>query len=325
MIALIATDDGLPDPPALTYIIASLPSHGTLRDPGADTIESVPYTLLDGGNEVEYDPDAWHLGPDFFTFMANDGGEPPEGGDSNEAVIALQVTPPDSELAYSFTLDSDPGWSTEGQWAFGQPTGGGTHNGDPLSGYTGYNVYGYNLGGDYSNNMPQYHLTTTAIDCSNLLLVELRFWRWLGVERNPYDHASLQVSADGSSWTTLWENPSTTIADAEWTQVIFDISDIADREPAVYIRWTMGTSDGSTTYPGWNLDDIELWGVITTPLCPGDLDGDGDVDLADLSQLLAHYGVTSGASYEDGDLDGDEDVDLSDLSALLAVYGTACP
>ena len=39
---------------------------------------------------------------------------------------------------------------------------------------------------------------------------------------------------------------------------------------------------------------------------------------------LANCCVTSGANYEDGDLDGDGDVDLSDLSALLAVYGTLC-
>jgi len=35
--------------------------------------------------------------------------------------------------------------------------------------------------------------------------------------------------------------------------------------------------------------------------------------------------MTGDVTYEDGDLDGDSDVDLSDLSALLAVYGTICP
>jgi len=59
--------------------------------------------------------------------------------------------------------------------------------------------------------------------------------------------------------------------------------------------------------------------------CDGDLDGDGGIDLAELAQLLASYGTTSGAEYEDGELDCDGDADLSDLAALLAVYGTTCP
>ena len=58
--------------------------------------------------------------------------------------------------------------------------------------------------------------------------------------------------------------------------------------------------------------------------CPGDLDGDRDVDLSDLAQLLSNYGMTAGATYEDGDLDGDGDVDLSDLAELLAHYGQIC-
>jgi YVTN family beta-propeller protein len=58
--------------------------------------------------------------------------------------------------------------------------------------------------------------------------------------------------------------------------------------------------------------------------CVADLDADRDIDLADLAQLLAHYGTTSGAAREDGDLDGDGDVDLSDLATLLAIYGTTC-
>jgi hypothetical protein len=63
-------------------------------------------------------------------------------------------------------------------------------------------------------------------------------------------------------------------------------------------------------------------GAPESPI-PGDVDG--DVDLADLTQLLVHYGVTQGVGYEDGDLDGDGDVDLADLAALLANYGMTAP
>ncbi len=56
----------------------------------------------------------------------------------------------------------------------------------------------------------------------------------------------------------------------------------------------------------------------------GDLDGDGDVDLADLAVLLANYNTPSGMTYADGDLDGDGDVDLSDLAIMLANYGGSC-
>jgi hypothetical protein len=58
--------------------------------------------------------------------------------------------------------------------------------------------------------------------------------------------------------------------------------------------------------------------------CFGDLNGDNQVNLADLSLLLAHYGATSGASYADGDLDGNGTVDLADLSELLSRYGDSC-
>ena len=60
--------------------------------------------------------------------------------------------------------------------------------------------------------------------------------------------------------------------------------------------------------------------------CLGDLDGGGEIGLADLAQLLSDYGTLADAMYQDGDIDGDDgDVDLADLAALLAVYGTSCP
>lgn len=70
----------------------------------------------------------------------------------------------------------------------------------------------------------------------------------------------------------------------------------------------------------WSRVDLDASALV----CPGDLDGDGWVGLADLAQLLANYGTTGGAGFEDGDLDADGDVDLADLAALLAVYDTTC-
>jgi hypothetical protein len=58
--------------------------------------------------------------------------------------------------------------------------------------------------------------------------------------------------------------------------------------------------------------------------CLGDLDFDGDVDLADLGALLANFHVGGDVMYEQGDIDLDGDVDLSDLGTLLAAFGEPC-
>jgi hypothetical protein len=67
--------------------------------------------------------------------------------------------------------------------------------------------------------------------------------------------------------------------------------------------------------------------------CSADIDGSYDciVGLGDLAQLLAHFGMTTGATLLDGDVDpydptwpGDGDIDLGDLSELLSQYGDDC-
>jgi probable HAF family extracellular repeat protein len=76
---------------------------------------------------------------------------------------------------------------------------------------------------------------------------------------------------------------------------------------------------------GWGAaPNGEYHGFLLTPTCTADLNGDGQVDIADLGQMLPNYGITGGATYEDGDLNGDGNVDISDLGALLAAYGSSC-
>src|SRR6185436_5634131 len=144
---------------------------------------------------------------------------------------------------------------TEGDWAFGVPTG---SDRDPASGYTGPNVYGNNLAGAYTNNLPKaFYLTSPALDCSRFEKVSLFYARWLTIERSLNDHASVEVSTNGTNWITVWSNPSNMFMTAsDWENVSHDISAVADRQRTVFMRWGMGPTDGSWTAGGWNIDDI---------------------------------------------------------------------
>jgi len=69
------------------------------------------------------------------------------------ALFAGEWLAPGIARIHAEPLDDDPGWTTQGQWAFGPPQGaGGTVLGhpDPATGATGQNVYGVNLEGDYT-------------------------------------------------------------------------------------------------------------------------------------------------------------------------------
>ncbi len=212
-----------------------------------------------------------------FYFSAEDVGgatvNDPSPGNPYHAMVAT-----DAVVAYSDDFESNQGWTfSGGNWAVGTPTGGGGSYGnpDPSGGHSGSGVLGYNLNGDYENNMPERHATSPAIDCSDLVGATLNFWRWLGVEQPSYDHAYIRISTNGSSWTTIWENTSE-VTDAAWTQKSYDIAALADGEPTVYVRFTMGTTDWGWTYCGWNVDDLEIVGyecnenrpIITTTTLP---------------------------------------------------------
>ncbi len=269
-----------PNDDPLETVITSLPANGRLKDPNGGNILSVPYVLLAGGNVVRYTPLAWFNGSDTFNYKANDGAF-----DSNIAAAAVTVGGP--QTIYSFPMDTNPGWTTMGQWAFGPPQGACS---DPSSGYTGTNVYGYNLAGCYPNNLtPTQYLSTPALDCTGISNVQLRFRRWLRVESSTYDRANIQVSGNGTAWTDVWNHSGASLLESSWSLQTYTIAAVADNQPTVYLRWGLGPTDTSVTYGGWNIDDVEIIGQVPTPCfgtTPGDMNFSGGVNGDDAQDFV---------------------------------------
>jgi hypothetical protein len=248
-----------------------------------------------------------------FTNLSGTGGD-------TERLVTLDVGVP--VPIYVFDMDAAPGWSMSGEWAHGLPSGeGGGQYGypDPPGGATGENVCGVNINGDYSTSPGgPWYLSTGPIDCGNLTQVSLRFMRWLNTDYQPYVWATVEVSNDGTGWTTVWENGASEIAEDAWSQQLYDISAIADQQPTVYARWGYAVAAGAWPYSGWNIDDVEILGVEPGGAeCAADTDGNGVVEIVDLLAVMAAWGQAGGPE----DIDGDGTVGVGDLLAVLAQWG----
>jgi hypothetical protein len=139
------------------------------------------------------------------------------------------------------------------------------------------------------------------------------------------------VNFDGTDW-------SVTIADGAitWATQTF-----AQNESANALRWgtlynfrfdstspplSGGAAATITLFKPGEPQSVRTGALpVPSPRASNDPNGDGRIDIHDLTVLLSHYGTPGGATLADGDLDGDGDVDIDDLAGLLAIYGTSCP
>jgi hypothetical protein len=211
--------------------------------------------------------------------------------------IRLYISDPPSGATYWFPLDADVGWTGTDHWEFGDPTGGGSGNGDASSGDDGSFIYGYNIYGDYENNLTDATLTTTALDFSSHSSVELEFSRRLGVDSS--DTAKIQVSNDGSTWVDIYSNGGATVSDSGWSTVSYFVSTTAGSESTVFVRWLL-TTNGSTTAPGWNIDQIAFFGATAT-----DSDSDGLADDVETDTNTFDNENDTGTDPNDADSDND--------------------
>jgi len=257
----------------------------TLKNNGSGQAFAVAGTLTENDQYLSIDDDYGYFGlldagggvannsGDLFTMTAD--AECPLGyavpvsmslsGDGGFAgSLAFNVTIGDRVAFFVDDFSFDQGWTgmgTSAEWERGSPAGGG---GDPSTDHSPSSdnfVLGNDLStdGQYNNSIGiTYWATSPVIDAANMSGTQMTYFHWNGCESNSYDHMYFEAF-DGASWVRLWEN-SSTFQEGEWNEEFYDLAGIADSNPNFQIRFGMGSTDGSQTYSGWNIDDIEILG-----------------------------------------------------------------
>lgn len=175
-----------------------------------------------------------------------------------------------SEVIWEENFETDTGWVLTGEFEIDAPQGlGGEHgSGDPEVAFEGTKILGVDLTGlgtqpgDYEPDVPDHGYTAVSpsINCGNHENISMTFKSYLGIEQVQYDHAYIEISNDGgSSWQIVWEN-SVTVTDDSWSDFTLDISEFANFQPDVKIRFALGVTDGSWFYCGWNVDMLQVTG-----------------------------------------------------------------
>lgn len=161
---------------------------------------------------------------------------------------------------------NDLGWTGYGSggWTRGSATASSGCSGaqDPSTDHTptadNYIIGNY-LGACYPNNMSQtYWLTSPTVDCSGMTNCRIEFYSHSGCESSSYDHIYIDAF-NGTTWVNIFSNGGSS-SESTWTQRVYDVSAEADNNPNFRIRFGMGSTDGSVTYCGWNIDDFKVIG-----------------------------------------------------------------
>jgi probable HAF family extracellular repeat protein len=100
---------------------------------------------------------------------------------------------------------------------------------------------------------------------------------------------------------------------------VYELHDLVVNAPDVFLYYAWDINDQGQIVGLAGIGD-ERYAYVATPVAvEGDLDGDGDVDTADLLLLLGDWGCAGVGCI--GDVDGDGDTDTADLLLLLANWG----
>ncbi len=244
-----------------------------------------------------------------------------DSGDTRSVGNGTAISADGLTTSLDVNFQSSTGWATsgnatDGQWNIGVPVN--CDRGDPPADFDGSgscaltdNSSGSACNSDVDGGTTT--LTSPVIDASTGGV--LSYARWLD---NSYgaspdeDSMYVDISDDsGASWTQLEQvGPSGPDTVGGWIETEFDLASIAGYTPSAntQLRFSVeDIGDGSVVEAG--IDAIVISSIVCDELCPGDLDGNGFVDVEDLLTAIAGFGT---------------DYMVEDLLVVLAAFGSDC-
>jgi hypothetical protein len=159
-------------------------------------------------------------------------------------------------LAYAEDFETNDGGFAEtvasgsAMWEWGTPSAW------PAACAQGSNCWGTNLGGNYPHSSNAY-VTSPVISLAGFSAPLTLTWDQANhIETFTWDQGLVELSIDGGAWTTIWQNPTTTVQ-TDWRELSHDLSAAAGQD--IQLRWRL-TSDGSVHYAGLYFDNIRIQG-----------------------------------------------------------------
>jgi hypothetical protein len=235
------------------------------------------------------------------------------------------------QIIFEDGFESDMGWSFTGEFERAMPDG--IH----LPWYASYGFYCIGIDLDDPGQGDSLHLyengitpgtaftaTSPPIDVWNFSNLELSFDGWITIQAG--DSLRLEISPDGSSWTTIWQNNGAEIMDTWYQEVLHAIPDALTHTHEMRIRFSLYYSSPSgPVAQGWSLDNILLTGNLVSTE-PGYLSSPS-FDLSDMQHPMIAANLwketetgTDGANLQYSLDDGESWTTISNTSGYDAYW-----